>query len=155
MSIRGIRSFGPESSQSIIFAKPLTVIVGSNGCGKTTIIECLKFVTTGGLPPGGGQSFVHDPKVSHTVEIKGQIKLKFKNKLGQTMVCQRDLQVSQARNKYTYKALDAQLLMMHSTGSKDKKDVLTLSKTTTAMDALMHELLGVPKAVLEHVVFCT
>jgi len=29
-----------------------------------------------------------------------------------------------------------------------------MSKTTTAMDALMPELLGVPKAVLEHVVFC-
>jgi DNA repair exonuclease SbcCD ATPase subunit len=27
------------------------MIVGANGCGKTTIIESLKFVTTGSLPP--------------------------------------------------------------------------------------------------------
>ena len=99
LSIRGIRSFGPDEAATIVFAKPLTVIVGANGCGKTTIIECLKYATTGALPPGSaaGQSFVHDPKMSHSQEVKGQIKLKFKNKLGNTMVCQRDLQVSQAR----------------------------------------------------------
>ena len=153
LQIRGIRSFGPDEPQTITFAKPLTVITGQNGCGKTTIIECLKFATTGGLPPGGGQSFVHDPKMSHTAEIKGQIRLKFTNKANQVMICQRDIQVSQAKSKLTYKALDAQLTMHHVV-SEGKKEILTISKTTTAMDALMHELLGVPKAVLEHVVFC-
>jgi recombinational DNA repair ATPase RecF len=45
--------------------KPLTLIVGANGCGKTTIIECLKAATTGELPPNSqrGQYFVNDPKV--------------------------------------------------------------------------------------------
>lgn len=40
------------------------MIVGANGCGKTTIIECLKYACTGSLPPnsGKGQYFVHDPK---------------------------------------------------------------------------------------------
>ena len=43
------------------------MIVGANGCGKTTIIECLKYACTGALPPGArnGQSFVHDPKVRY------------------------------------------------------------------------------------------
>ena len=156
LSIRGIRSFGPDEAATIVFAKPLTVIVGANGCGKTTIIECLKYATTGALPPGSaaGQSFVHDPKMSHSQEVKGQIKLKFKNKLGNTMVCQRDLQVSQARSKYTYKALDATLMMMNAVEGGAKKEIVSMSKTTTAMDSIMHELLGVPKAVLEHVVFC-
>lgn len=54
MSILGIRSFSDEEPQQIAFAQPLTVIVGSNGCGKTTIIECLKYATTGELPPGTG-----------------------------------------------------------------------------------------------------
>jgi hypothetical protein len=38
-----------------------------NGCGKTTIIESLKYICTGALPPGGattGQSFVHDPRIA-------------------------------------------------------------------------------------------
>ena len=76
LSIRGIRSFGPDEAQLIKFAKPLTVIVGENGCGKTTIIECLKYATTGALPPGAaaGQSFVHDPKMAGSSEVKGQIK---------------------------------------------------------------------------------
>lgn len=52
--------------QVIEFYSPLTMIVGANGCGKTTIIECLKYACTGMLPPGArsGQSFVHDPKAS-------------------------------------------------------------------------------------------
>ena len=109
--------------------------------------------------------------MSHVQEVKGQIKLKFKNKVGHTMVCQRDLQVTQARSKYSYKALDATLMMMHTPsggggeaagggasssgggGGGGKKEMITMTKTTTAMDGLMPELLGVPKAVLEHVVF--
>ncbi|GBG87082.1 hypothetical protein CBR_g44539 [Chara braunii] len=64
MLIKGIRSFSPENNDVIIFFKPLTLIVGSNGAGKTTIIECLKHACTGELPPNArsGQSFVHDPK---------------------------------------------------------------------------------------------
>ena len=69
MSIRGIRSFSPDKECVIKFFKPLTVIVGANGCGKTTIIECLKYLTTGALPPDShsGQSFVHDPRVRSTL----------------------------------------------------------------------------------------
>ena len=35
MSIRGIRSFSPAETQVIEFFKPLTLIVGKNGSGKT------------------------------------------------------------------------------------------------------------------------
>ena len=32
-----------------------------------TIIECLRYITTGDFPPGSkGSTFVHDPKVRHT-----------------------------------------------------------------------------------------
>eukprot|EP00546_Thalassionema_frauenfeldii_P013856 CAMPEP_0178928034 /NCGR_PEP_ID=MMETSP0786-20121207/19606_1 /TAXON_ID=186022 /ORGANISM="Thalassionema frauenfeldii, Strain CCMP 1798" /LENGTH=80 /DNA_ID=CAMNT_0020603707 /DNA_START=19 /DNA_END=258 /DNA_ORIENTATION=+ len=65
LSIRGIRAFSPDDDEQVIeFLFPVTVIVGANGCGKTTIIESLKYAVTGSLPPGknAGQSFVHDPK---------------------------------------------------------------------------------------------
>ena len=64
LGIRGIRSFGPFSIESVAFNTPLTLIVGENGSGKTTIIECLKYATTGEQPPNSkGGAFLHDPKV--------------------------------------------------------------------------------------------
>ena len=46
VAICGIRSYDPQSLTVIKFFKPLTIILGNNGCGKTTIIERLsiKFV---------------------------------------------------------------------------------------------------------------
>ena len=64
LSIQGIRSFGPQNRETVVFSTPLTLIVGYNGSGKTTIIECLKYATTGELPPNSkGGAFIHDPKV--------------------------------------------------------------------------------------------
>lgn len=69
MSILGVRSFGPRHPEAIAFNTPLTLIVGYNGSGKTTIIECLKYATTGELPPNSkGGAFIHDPNVSATAE---------------------------------------------------------------------------------------
>lgn len=78
--VRGIRSFGVDTKdeQGINFNSPLSLIVGANGCGKTTIIECLKYALTGEMPPGSnkGQMFVHDPKMSNYTECLGQVKLR-------------------------------------------------------------------------------
>lgn len=65
MLISGIRSFSPDNDTPLHFSTPMTLIVGHNGAGKTTVIECLKQVTTGSMPPGckNGQTFVHDPEV--------------------------------------------------------------------------------------------
>ncbi len=65
MSIMGIRAFEPQTRETIQFFSPLTLIVGHNGSGKTTIIECLKYATTGDMPPNSkGGAFIHDPKVA-------------------------------------------------------------------------------------------
>lgn len=73
----GIRSFGPEERDKAVikFSSPLTLILGQNGCGKTTIIEALKYATCGEIPGGtdGGSGFIHDPKLSGCIDVSHQI----------------------------------------------------------------------------------
>lgn len=77
MQLCGIRSFGPYETdmQEVKFQTPVTLFLGQNGSGKTTIIEALKYCCSGTLPPqcSNGQSFVNDPKISNKAVIKGQV----------------------------------------------------------------------------------
>lgn len=63
LGIIGIRSYNPNAIAVVEFFKPLTLIWGHNGSGKTTIIEALKMATTGSLPPNTerGKTFLTDP----------------------------------------------------------------------------------------------
>lgn len=71
LSLRGIRNFGDEDDVSLKFSCPMTLILGPNGTGKTTIIEALKYATTGEFPPGSdkGKSFIHDPNLGSTGSV--------------------------------------------------------------------------------------
>ena len=89
LSLQGVRSFGPQEQdrQQVKFDSPLTIIVGRNGCGKTTIIESLRYITCGEFPPGSkGIQFVHDPKIAHEVETKAQVRLKFNDVAGKPVM---------------------------------------------------------------------
>ena len=69
LSIRGIRNFSDEKeAREICFSCPLTLILGPNGTGKTTIIEALKFATSGDFPPGSdnGKYFIYDPRLANS-----------------------------------------------------------------------------------------
>eukprot|EP00965_Chrysotila_dentata_P255202 6212141-Pleurochrysis_carterae.AAC.1 len=118
LRISGVRSFSPSHPQTIAFQKPLTLIVGKNGSGKTTIIECLKMATTGSLPPHvNGQQFINDPALHSVTETKAQIKLKLTaprsrgggRAQGQPMVCVRSFSLTQKNAKKEYKALESAL----------------------------------------------
>ena len=94
LAIRGIRSFD-DKHVSVIEFTPVTVIVGHNGSGKTTIIECLKYATTGDQPPNTrGGAFVHDPKMANEKEVKAQVKLRFQAANGIRMTATRNLSVT-------------------------------------------------------------
>ena len=119
-SIQGIRSFSPDEDQIIEFFSPLTIIVGANGCGKTTIIEALKFACTGSLPPNAnkGQSFVNDPTVTDSTEVKANVKLRFQSRTNQTQVVTRSLQVIKKKTKLEFKTLDGVLKTVNERNEK-------------------------------------
>lgn len=79
--------------------------------GKTSIIESLKFVTTGSLPPlsDGGKSFVHDPKMDGTALVKAQVKLSFVTADDKTVLAIRNFQLTQKKTKREFKGMEAVL----------------------------------------------
>ena len=109
LSICGIRSFNPNEKEDVVeFYSPLTMIVGANGCGKTTIIESLKYACTGTLPPtcSNGQSFINDPTMTDATEVKANVKLRFSNKAGVPSVVVRSIQLTKRKARMEFKALD-------------------------------------------------
>ncbi|KAJ2829157.1 DNA repair protein rad50 [Coemansia sp. 'formosensis'] len=149
--IQGVRSFDPQNQDIIEFYAPLTIIVGQNGCGKTTIIECLKYITTGELPPNSkGGAFIHDPKLAGETEVKAQVKLRFNNVSQRSMTCVRSMLLSQKKATVSQKTLEG-ALSFDATATEDK---VSISSRCADLDAMLPEQLGVSKAVLENVIFC-
>jgi len=157
IGIQGIRSFDHETMEIIEFERPVTLIVGPNGSGKTTIIECLKMASAGLLPPGArnGHGFVHDPQVARLPEVKGQIKMLFRTggAADREVCATRSFQLTNkrvgGRLRPQYKALES-VLKTH----KDDGGYASVSHRCVDMDQQVPELMGVTRAILESVIFC-
>ncbi|EAN92994.1 DNA repair protein RAD50, putative [Trypanosoma cruzi] len=155
IQISGVRSFDPNPAhrQTIVFQKPLTVILGKNGAGKTTIIEALLNACTGQMPPGSGSeksSFVYDPKVMGETDVKAQIRLLFTGRGGKVMQVIRSFQALRTRTKTTFTTLDSTVAFQDTATGK----VLSSTYRANDVDRAVPEMLGVSPAVLEHVIFC-
>ncbi|KAI6783337.1 DNA repair protein RAD50 [Emericellopsis cladophorae] len=149
LSISGVRSFSPNVREAIQFYTPLTLIVGYNGSGKTTIIECLKYATTGELPPNSkGGAFIHDPKLCGEKEVMAQVKLQFRSINDKQHVATRSLQLTAKKTTRSQKTLDCSLVVMNN-GER-----LTTSTRVAQLDELIPERLGVSPAILDAVIFC-
>ncbi|KAH3761574.1 rad50 subfamily protein [Pelomyxa schiedti] len=130
--------------------KPLTLIVGENGAGKTTVIECLKYACTGEFPPNAksGQAFVHDTRVADLREVKAQIRLNFiRNNKPVTVV--RNLQLTQKAVTQQFKTLESSLQMYNSAG-----ELVAESLKCASLDRAVPMLMGVSKPILDNVIFC-
>ncbi|XP_073838783.1 DNA repair protein rad50 [Musca autumnalis] len=156
LTIQGIRSFGGNAgdSQMISFTSPVTLILGENGCGKTTVIECLKYALTGECPPGSdrGKYFVHDPKIFGLTDVLGQIKLEVRNVQGARLSICRSMKLGIRRGKVSFETLDATLNYL--TDGDGKKTNESISKRCADVDLVVSQFMGVSKAIINNVLLC-
>ncbi|KAK6387149.1 DNA repair protein rad50 [Exophiala oligosperma] len=150
MQLSGIRSFGPSDPETVKFETPLTLIVGQNGSGKTTIIEALKFAFTGMQPPNTkvGGAFINDPKLGNEKNVKAMVRVAFKDAKGTSYVISRRLELSVKKTARSLKSLEVSLNI-------SKKGVKTvLSSRVAEMDSILPRYLGVGTAIIDNVIFC-
>eukprot|EP00457_Paulinella_chromatophora_P000473 gb/GEZN01000473.1/.p1 GENE.gb/GEZN01000473.1/~~gb/GEZN01000473.1/.p1 ORF type:complete len:1372 (-),score=369.19 gb/GEZN01000473.1/:171-4286(-) len=149
LAIQGIRSYGPNQAEVVDFFHPLTIIQGKNGSGKTTIIEALKYITTGGQPPlsDKGKSFVHDPKMAGHAVTKAQIKLSFSSDT-RNFLAIRSFQCTQKKKNMEFKNLESVLK------TTTDEETVSISHRCADMEKQVPNYMGVSKAVLENVIFC-
>uniref|UniRef100_A0A1B0AQ80 Zinc-hook domain-containing protein n=1 Tax=Glossina palpalis gambiensis TaxID=67801 RepID=A0A1B0AQ80_9MUSC len=155
LSIQGIRSFGAnaDDTQVIRFTSPITLILGENGCGKTTIIECIKYALTGECPPGSdrGKNFIHDPKIFSLNDALGQIKLEVRNIQGKRLSVCRSMKVGIKRGKSSFETLDATLNYLDDGRTRGGDSIST---RCVNVDQAMTQFMGVSKAIINNVLFC-
>ena len=147
--IQGVRSFDPDKKMTIQFYTPLTLIVGYNGSGKTTIVECLKYATTGELPPNSkGGAFIHDPQLTGQKDVSASTMLQFYSTTNLKMVVSRRLQLTVKKNTRSMKTLEGNLVkFVHGERS-------SISSRVAELDMIVPGYLGVPTAILDNVIFC-
>ncbi|KAF2902765.1 hypothetical protein ILUMI_03430, partial [Ignelater luminosus] len=153
MMLLGIRNFGPNEKdvQTVKFSSPLTLFLGENGCGKTTLIEALKFACSGDLPGGtkSGQGFVHDPRLNSMSSTKGQVRLRFANARGNKFIVVKSVQVINKGVTSSFKRLDTTLQRINADGTQQ-----AISSRCADVDTEVCDILGVSKAILNNVIFC-
>ncbi|XP_044014819.1 DNA repair protein RAD50 isoform X2 [Aphidius gifuensis] len=131
LSIRGIRNFDDAEEAHIKFERPLTLIVGQNGVGKTTIIECLRFAATGEFPPNSDRA-------------------EFTDRKGERFIVTRAIESMRVDNTIRFKSLDNVICKINP----KTKEEIQLNHRCADMDKETTNLLGLPKAIINNVIFC-
>ena len=155
LRIQGIRAFPTGCYEVIRFDRPLTIIAGINGSGKTTIIETLRFVTTGGLPPNAATKglWIHDPGLEHVTKVAALAQLVFHSGNGTKVTAGRRLELEVKKKGQTttrsQKQLECSLVVEKVAGESFKG-----STRAGDLDLLLPKYLGVSQSLLDNVIFC-
>ena len=153
LSIRGIRNFGDENEEAKIrFSRPMTLILGPNGTGKTTIIEALKYACCGEFPPNSdrGKFFIHDPTLSATSMVRGVVKAEIVDAKGEIYTICRTIEARKGTVQVIFKTLCNAL----SRVDKETREVVSITNRCANADAELTLIMGVSKPILDYVIFC-
>ncbi|CAI4224664.1 unnamed protein product [Auanema sp. JU1783] len=151
LKISGVRSVGvdEEDAHIIKFLNPLTIISGPNGTGKTTIIECLNYVTTGALPAGNLPTFIHNLRLSRRSRVDSMVKLQFYDSKNRECVATKRMTSSLTKGDKLKTESEEFTIQIRKDGVEKK-----ISSKVADFRKEMLNLLGIPTAILESVVFC-
>ncbi|CAL8144103.1 unnamed protein product [Orchesella dallaii] len=155
LSLQGVRSFSPldNKGQWIEFDSPLTLILGVNGSGKTTIIEALKFAITNQFPPNSskGASFVNDPKLGNMCDAVAKVILEVEDVKGDRYTTTRRVKctVKNKQGDLSSSQLDATISVKTLKGERKE-----ISNKCADIKYEMCRVMGVSEAILNHVIFC-
>ncbi|CAH0545747.1 unnamed protein product [Brassicogethes aeneus] len=149
LSICGVRSFSPDKNdQQIVFTTPVTLLLGQNGCGKTTIIESIKYACTGELPAGGGSGFLNNPNLTNKQTIQGNVKMRFFDRNGNEVTIGRFMQVNLSP-KEKFKSTLTRIEIKKPDGSTEH----VCGRINDVSDYCT-QALNVSAPILNHVLFC-
>ena len=150
--IKNIRSYGGREAAVIEFKGRITLVLGSNGAGKTTILECLRWALTGVLPPGSerGRAFVNS--VSGTGrswfgQVNLTLKLTHTKSVGSIS---RGLRVERRGTKKMKISSEGHYFRVMC----PVKGQVVLADTVSDLNRKVPEFLGMNQAVIEKVMFC-
>uniref|UniRef100_A0A183EB86 AAA_23 domain-containing protein n=1 Tax=Gongylonema pulchrum TaxID=637853 RepID=A0A183EB86_9BILA len=110
----------------------------------------LKYVTTGELPKGNLQAFIHDIRLCDKARVDASVKLKFRDIRGRCcVVTRRMMQFKGAKGKLSNKSEESTIAIENEHG-----EWKSLSSKVIDCKKEILNLLGLPAAILDYVVFC-
>ncbi|CAI5452470.1 unnamed protein product [Caenorhabditis angaria] len=154
LKIRGIRSVGDDERNAhfIEFLSPCTLINGPNGTGKTTTIEALNYITTGALPSGKMNAFIHSIAMAKKSRVDASVTLEFLDVKKRLCTATRRMTCSLKggkEKKMKCQSEEFNLVIKYPDGTTSSIS----SKVADFERAILHHL-GVPKSIFNLVIFC-
>ena len=158
LKIKGIRSFHPLEHEEIEFDAPVTLITGSNGSGKTSIIETLSYLTTD-KQTNKKSDFIHDPRIWNEKFTDSEAILRFtswdgfeKEIIRKARASLKKPQVSSKKTQNT--AIKFENIENSVLSYNDNGGVISKSYKSEEIKNEIPHLFGVSEVILKYVIFC-
>ena len=145
LEISGIRIFKEDEPQVIDF-EPITLIVGANGTGKSTIIEALKFATIGKLQ----KEMITFPDIWGKDKTESKVSLTFQSYDRNNYEIELSPSISKSsNNRLSFQTGNCDVTI-RTPSNKIKYD----SFKPTEIEKKIPNYFGVSSSIIENVIFC-